>query len=282
MSIELSLATSGALPRRQNAALKPQRPAPAANDELVQHEFSPLRQGSPAGHEKDFSAGALAVVVAAHVLTIAVLLYQASLQPVEMPQAEPAAIMVSLVSNPAQEAEPEVLEVPPEPQPVKPVVKKSQPVKQVVKPQPLETPVPAQPVRDAPPTALSEPAPEAVSEPAAPADTAPQSVPTAEKPAEVPVVVEPPRFGAAYLHNPPPKYPPVSRRLGEEGRVMLRVLVGVDGTAKSVEIESGSGSDRLDRAAIDAVKNWQFIPAKRDKQPISAHVIVPIQFTLNG
>jgi len=113
MSIELSLATSGALPRRQNAALKPQRPAPAANDELVQHEFSPLRQGSPAGHEKDFSAGALAVVVAAHVLTIAVLLYQASLQPVEMPQAEPAAIMVSLASNPAQEAEPEVLEVPP-------------------------------------------------------------------------------------------------------------------------------------------------------------------------
>ncbi len=282
MSIELSLATSGALPRRQNAALKPQRPAPAANDELVQHEFSPLRQGSPAGHEKDFSAGALAVVVAAHMLTIAVLLYQASLQPVEMPQAEPAAIMVSLVSNPAQEAEPEVLEVQPEPQPVKPVVKKPQPVKQVVKPQPVETPVPAQPVRDAPPTALSEPAPEAVSEPAAPADTAPQSVATAEKPAEVPVVVEPPRFGAAYLHNPPPKYPPVSRRLGEEGRVMLRVLVGVDGTAKSVEIESGSGSDRLDRAAVDAVKNWQFIPAKRDKQPISAHVIVPIQFTLNG
>lgn len=284
MSIELSLATSGALPRRQNAALKPQRPAPAANDELVQHEFSPLRQGSPAGHEKDFSAGALAVVVAAHMLTIAVLLYQASLQPVEMPQAEPAAMMVSLVSNPAQEAEPEVLEVPPEPQPVKPVVERKLPVKQAAEPQPMQE-QPSEPVAEtwpvletAPTQAVSESEPaETTSEPQAPAVAS-----SAEKPAEAPVEIEPPRFGAAYLHNPPPRYPPISRRLGEQGRVMLRVLVSAEGTAESVEIERSSGFDRLDRAAVEAVRTWQFIPAKRDKQPISAHVIVPIQFTLNG
>ena len=63
---------------------------------------------------------------------------------------------------------------------------------------------------------------------------------------------------------------------------MLRVLVSSDGTAETVEIENGSGSCRLDRAAADAVKTWQFIPAKRDKQPIKAHVIVPIQFSLNS
>jgi protein TonB len=276
MSIELSLATAQALPRRQMVAPKLQRPAPAANDEQVQCELIPLQTGVRAKQRKDFSASVLAVVIAAHILTIGVLLYQSSLELVEMPQAEPAAMMVSLVSNPAQETEPdvvpEVIEVPPEPQPVKPVVKKLQPVKQIVEPQP---------VQDAP-TALSEPAPEAASEPAAPADTAPPSVAMAEKSAEVPVVVEPPRYGAAYLHNPPPIYPPVSRRLGEEGRVMLRVLVSADGTAQSVEIENSSGSDRLDRAASDAVKTWLFIPAKRDKQPISAQVIVPIQFSLNS
>lgn len=95
-------------------------------------------------------------------------------------------------------------------------------------------------------------------------------------------VIEPPRFGAAYLNNPAPTYPPVSRRFGEQGRVLLRVLVSENGLAQSVQLDSSSGFEKLDRAAIEAVKKWSFIPAKRSNQPVSAYVLVPVKFSLSS
>jgi protein TonB len=94
--------------------------------------------------------------------------------------------------------------------------------------------------------------------------------------------IEPPRFGVAYLNNPAPAYPPISRRLGEQGRVMLKVLVSAAGEPQSVALETGSGSDRLDQAAIEAVKQWRFVPAKRNGQSLSAYVLVPLKFVLRG
>ncbi|MDP1766373.1 MAG: energy transducer TonB [Methylotenera sp.] len=95
-------------------------------------------------------------------------------------------------------------------------------------------------------------------------------------------VVEPPRFGAAYLNNPAPAYPPLARRLSEQGRVLLKVLVTEEGLAAMVQIDTSSGYNKLDQAAIEAVKKWSFIPAKRSNQPISAYVLVPIKFSLNS
>ena len=99
-------------------------------------------------------------------------------------------------------------------------------------------------------------------------------------PKEEPVVE--PKFGAAYLKNPPPDYPTLSRRIGEQGRVLLRVLVSEQGTPQSVELESGSGFNRLDKAAMDAVKKWRFIPARKGSQAVSAYVLVPLKFSLDG
>jgi protein TonB len=95
-------------------------------------------------------------------------------------------------------------------------------------------------------------------------------------------VVEPPHFGAAYLNNPAPAYPSLARRLSEQGRVLLKVLVTEEGLAAMVEIDTSSGYNKLDQAAIEAVKKWSFIPAKRSNQPISAYVLVPIKFSLNS
>ena len=89
-----------------------------------------------------------------------------------------------------------------------------------------------------------------------------------------------PRFDADYLHNPRPVYPPMSRRMGEEGKVFLRVRVEADGRPSQVEIKTSSGSPRLDQAAEDAVRRWRFIPAKRGGEAVSAWVIVPISFNL--
>lgn len=92
----------------------------------------------------------------------------------------------------------------------------------------------------------------------------------------------PARYDAEYLDNPPPVYPHLSRRFGEEGRVLLRVLVDAQGRAQAVEVERSSGFPRLDRAAIQAVQRWRFVPAQRDRQALSQWVMVPIVFSLRG
>ncbi len=91
-----------------------------------------------------------------------------------------------------------------------------------------------------------------------------------------------PSFNAAYLNNPTPDYPSVSRRLGEQGLVLLHVQVTEDGTAGSVTLQTGSGSTRLDQAALEAVKKWRFVPAKRGEQAVSASVVVPVRFSIEG
>lgn len=97
-----------------------------------------------------------------------------------------------------------------------------------------------------------------------------------------PAPVSPALFDAAYLNNPRPDYPRMSRRLGEEGKVLLRVRVRADGTASTVDLEKGSNFDRLDEAARQAVLRWRFVPAKRGNEAVEASVIVPIVFRLDS
>jgi protein TonB len=92
----------------------------------------------------------------------------------------------------------------------------------------------------------------------------------------------PPNFNAAYLNNPPPAYPVTARRMGQQGKVILRVLVNPAGTADKVELRTSSGFDRLDDAALDAVRRWRFVPARQGDQPVTAWVLVPIVFTLES
>ena len=92
--------------------------------------------------------------------------------------------------------------------------------------------------------------------------------------------VSQPRFDADYLRNPSPSYPPLSRRAGEEGKVVLRVLVNAQGSAETVEIRTSSGSSRLDESAQRTVRNWKFIPAKKGELAIQSWVLVPIIFKL--
>ncbi len=91
-----------------------------------------------------------------------------------------------------------------------------------------------------------------------------------------------PRFDAAYLSNPAPAYPPLSRKLREEGRVVLRVLVDANGRASRIEINSSSAWPRLDQAAQDAVARWKFVPARRGDDAVDAWVLVPIVFNLRS
>lgn len=83
----------------------------------------------------------------------------------------------------------------------------------------------------------------------------------------------------AYVQPPRPQYPPESRRSGEQGLVILRVLIDEAGHAVKIEVERSSGFARLDAAARRAVEGAQFRPYVENGVPRSALAVVPIEFT---
>lgn len=89
-----------------------------------------------------------------------------------------------------------------------------------------------------------------------------------------------PLYHAAYLNNPPPVYPLAARRRGIEGTVLVRAQIQEDGQCLQALLSKSSGHEMLDKAAVNAVKSWRFIPAKRGSQTITAWVEVPITFRL--
>lgn len=101
----------------------------------------------------------------------------------------------------------------------------------------------------------------------APIDTANDSLPT------TPAQVDP-----NYLHRPNPVYPAASKRLREAGMVLLRVSLDAAGTVRDVTVQTTSEYQRLDQAAVEAVRQWRFIPASKGQQAIASTVLVPIEF----
>lgn len=85
---------------------------------------------------------------------------------------------------------------------------------------------------------------------------------------------------AKELNNPKPPYPAISRRLGEQGRVQLKLCVSAHGELDLIQLEQSSGYSRLDQIAIETVGRWKFMPAKQGVQAIAMCYQLPIQFTL--
>ena len=141
---------------------------------------------------------------------------------------------------------------------------------------PPEVPLPALPrveiaVAQIAEPAKAQPVPATIS---APAPAAPI--------AAMPSVAQPPRYDLAYLDNPPPVYPPLSRKLHEEGRVVLRVRVDANGRVEGLEVATSSGFARLDEAALAAVSRWRFAPARAGAQATAGVALVPLSFHLQG
>jgi len=84
-----------------------------------------------------------------------------------------------------------------------------------------------------------------------------------------------------YDINPLPKYPEVARRRGQEGTVTLEVLVLADGRVGEMDLVASSGYRSLDKAALKAVRRWQFKPATSLSAPVESRVLVPVDFILN-
>lgn len=187
-------------------------------------------------------------------------------------------IGIFLLIMAAKTIAPQILEMPLIVDLLPPPEIKSEPVAKplpVARPEPIKqkpVPVPKAPApvlettRSDAPAENAPVAPPQIAEPAPPAPAAP--------------VISQARFDADYLRNPPPPYPPLSRRMGEEGKVILRVSVTPQGTADAVEIRTSSGSNRLDESAQKTVRSWKFISAKRGDIAVQSWVLVPIIFKL--
>jgi len=177
----------------------------------------------------------------------------------------PAEVLSEFITPPAPKVE--------TPAPPRPAVKP-----QEVRPQRTSVAAPL-----ALPTAQPDPTPAPVApavalSPPAPMATAPAAAEVSAPPA--PPRMELPSSSADYLNNPKPPYPSMSKRMGEQGKVVVRVLIGVDGTAQKAEIRTSSGFDRLDQAALDTVLRWRYVPGKRGGVPEAMWFNVPINFVL--
>lgn len=172
------------------------------------------------------------------------------------------AVMVSFVATPQPKSPP-----PAAPKTV-PVVKLQPPVlpsvpvpvvQVAVQPNVISVTQTAAPVERAP-----APAPAVVSAPAAPVSAAPKTITS----------------GVEYIQAPQPVYPPMSKRMGEQGKVILRVLVSESGKPDQVQIQTSSGSARLDEAGRQAAMRALFKPHLEDGRAVSVYVIVPLNFQL--
>ena len=74
----------------------------------------------------------------------------------------------------------------------------------------------------------------------------------------------------------------MSRRLGEQGVVILRVYITPEGRATDVELVKSSGSDRLDRSAMASIREWRFLPARQSGRPVGAWYEWRWEFSLDG
>jgi protein TonB len=170
---------------------------------------------------------------------------------------------------------PAVVEMPAPPPNIKPPAPKIRAVAPPVPHVPAPTLIAVERV-DSAPTSIASPV----------AETPPAPVVVARAPAAVAAPraesVEPPHFDVAYLNNPRPAYPPIARKLGLEGVVLLRVDVSAKGTPEKIVIAQTSGASLLDEAAMKAVQGWTFVPARRGDAAIAHPVEVPIRFQLKN
>jgi protein TonB len=216
-----------------------------------------MRTGQPglAGAPLNFG-----MVLAAHLVILTVVGVTTSKLDLQVSESKPILASIIAPSRPS----PVVV---PAPTPPKPVVKETP--KKILTAPPAPTPTPVAPASE--PVKKVEPSPVVEQK----TDTKTK----ASQEAAASEVIQP-KFDADYLNNPKPGYPSISRRLGEEGVVMLRVYVSAQGTPDQIQLLKSSGFARLDQAAQEAVARWRFIPARQGKIATAAWVQVPVSFQL--
>lgn len=201
-------------------------------------------------------AGVMAGLVVVHIALFGALLH-ANMTRFDKPEVKP--LVVALLPDPVAPpppAAPDPVEIPVAV--VVPQITAPDPIV-VTEPQPLSYAVPAPP--PAPPQAV------VVAAPATKAATGPVSAAD---------------LSATMIEAVPPRYPMESRRRHEQGAVLLTVLLGADGRVETISVARSSGFERLDKAALDAVRRWRWSPTLRGGEAMMVRGVVEIPFVLKS
>lgn len=217
----------------------------------------------------------LIAVIAFHAGAIGIAVWAPSPKTEEL--ALPTVQGILLPAPPAETVQmPSAKEQPPEPVPPPPEPEKPKPKP---KPKPKQPPKPKPPVEPPPSERAIRQPEEAVEEVPPPPRQA--ATPATEDNDTLGAPITPPQMDANPLNNPAPAYPNLSRRLGEQGIVLLEILILADGSVGEVRIKESSGHKRLDETAVKAVKRWRYMPARRGDTAIEYWYLQPVEFSLN-
>lgn len=220
-----------------------------------------LAMGNLQSHEREARLAGFFVVLAVHGAVL-YSLWQYRFLPT---QSETTTLFVNLLREP------------PKPKPFKPPLPKPQAVKRV---KPIEPPPPQQLVVQAPVVSPSEPVAPALPTPKIEAPFEPAPPPSSAEPA-APVALAG-NLAMVCPERTPPAYPSLSRKLGEEGKAVLRVELDENGLIDRATVKTSSGYARLDEAALSAVKHWRCNPAQRQGVAVRAIALQPFNFVLEG
>ena len=97
---------------------------------------------------------------------------------------------------------------------------------------------------------------------------------------ETTVTTEAPTQNPRFRKRKEPKYPELARQAGKEGVVILEATIGTDGIATDIKVVEKLGHG-FDEAAIAALKDSRFVPAKKDKKDIAVRIRIPYRFELD-
>lgn len=174
----------------------------------------------------------------------------------------------------------------PAPQPPQPQPPKAEPPKpQPAPPKPAKPVAPRPDPTPAPKAITTPPQPEPAPVPTEPAVAATPAAPASPPAAPAPAAPAQPKTitsGIEYLQPPQPEYPMLSKRMGEEGTVMLRITVNERGRVERVDIHKSSGIARLDESARQAALRAVFKPYLENGRAIPVYAILPIKFQLDN
>ncbi len=142
----------------------------------------------------------------------------------------------------------------------------------VIPPLPLIAVAPSEPTITPPQPTRAEAAPVATAAPTAP--SAPSPTPPAPSTPRTVSSVE-------YIKAPQLIYPNLSRRLGESGTVVLRILINEKGLPEQILIHKSTGYGNLDEAGRQAAQRALFKPMIENGKPVPVYVLVPLTFQLS-
>jgi protein TonB len=215
----------------------------------------------------------IGISLACHIAAIGVFRLYVSTHPPMLPSEAEAPLTLTLLAAPDEPVNSPAVIVQPQPPtpkllpPVEPLAP-SKPVEVVAPIKPLPTPVPIAEIKPTAPPPTQTLARGDASSPE------PGPDPTTQK-KTISILAAP-----DYRKNPEPDYPPLARRRHQQGLVTLAVKVNTQGRVAEVKVKTSSGFPILDEAALQAVRAWEFQPARIGLMAVESEIEVPVRFRL--